>query len=317
MKITGSKGYADSLFGGKGADQIYGNDKADLLSAWESTTDGAKDQVFGGAGDDLISGFAINFSTPSRSDSRGSKVDGGADDDTLIIDGESKSKNTDLSKVHKAMDIVRVEEVIYNFDGATSKQKFTGTNASETIYVGENGSTAIGGNGNDYLFAGIGDDALSGGNGNDFLSAGSGRNTLTGGKGADYFLFYLSENFSYSNITDFEKGVDKIAIIVDTGATTLLDQASSYGDRLRTIDRSIDGAGFLDYDHGRMISRGMFDNDAGQYNSKVVYEQETGSFIRHITLSDGNGGTVEYDVLYAHLNNRPALTSDDFVFLVL
>lgn len=314
MKIIGSKGYADSLFGGKGIDQIYGDNGNDLISAWMEPSQAARDEVHAGAGDDLISGFSFNFSTLSRSASRGASIDGGSGYDMLIVDSASKAKNTNLDKLDKVSDIAKVEEIIYNFSGANSKQKIIGTNTNETIYVGENGSTTDGGRGNDYLFAGSGDDTLIGGAGNDFLSAAGGRNTLTGGQGADYFQFHLTEDYSYSNITDFQKGVDKIALVIDIGGELSPD---AFGDGVRFIDRQMDAMGYLDYDHGRIMDRGLFANNSTYYSGNMIYEQSTGSFLQHLYLDDGNGGTIERYVLLAHLNNKPNLDADDFVFFVL
>ncbi|MGV3550195.1 calcium-binding protein [Rhizobium sp.] len=314
MKIVGSKGYDDSLFGGKGVDLIYGNGGNDLISAWTAIGDGAKDQIFAGAGDDLISGFGVNFSQLSRSASRGAKIDGGADYDMLIIDAVSKSKNTDLAKVHKVLDIDKVEEVIYNFSGATEKQKIVGTNANETIYIGEKGSTADGGKGNDYLFGGSGDDVLIGGAGNDFLSAAGGRNTLTGGKGADYFQFHLTEDYSYSNITDFKPGEDKIALVLDTGGEF---SPKMFGDELRFIDRPMDAMEYLNYDQGRIMDKSLFSADADHFTFSVIYEQSTGSVLQQFRQDDGNGGVIVKEVLLAHLEGEPNLTMDDFVFFVL
>ena len=310
MKIVGSIGYDDSLFGGTGIDKIYGNGGNDLISAWTDVGDAAADQVYAGDGDDLISGFAFDFGVIARSGSRGAKINGGNGYDMLILDGTSSAKVTSLGGVQRVVDIVKVEEIIYNFTTASSKQRFVGTSANDTIYIGEGGSTADGGNGNDYLFAGSGDDVLVGGNGNDFLSAAGGRNTLTGGRGIDYFQFHLTEDYSYSNITDFEAGVDKIALVLDIGGEF---STSTFGDGLRLLERPMDAMGYLDYDHGRILGRQDFSASQGAYDGHVIYERETGSFIYNVLMGDGS----THQVLLAHLENRPDLDVDDFVFMVL
>lgn len=314
MKIVGSEGYADSLFGHATADQIYGDSGNDLISAWSNPGDAAKDKVWAGDGSDLISGFSFNLSGLAQSGSRGAFVDGGSGYDMLILDTQSSSRATELDRLDIVSNIVRVEEIIYNFSGATQKQRFIGTDAGETIYIGEGGSTVDGGNGNDNLFAGSGEDTLVGGAGNDLLSAAGGRNTLTGGKGADYFQFHLTEDYSFSNITDFQKGVDKIALVLDIGGEF---SPRIFGDELRPVDREMDSMGYLDYDHGRIMDRGLFANNANYYAGNMIYEQSTGSFLQRVYIDDGNGGTLEYDVLLAHLENKPNLDASDFVFYVL
>jgi Ca2+-binding RTX toxin-like protein len=314
MKIVGSKGYADSLIGYATADQIYGDSGNDLISAWSNVGEAAKDKVWAGDGNDLISGFSFNLSGLAQSGSRGAFVDGGSGYDMLILDMQSSSRATELDKLDIVSNIVRVEEIIYNFSDATQKQRFVGTDAGETIYIGESGSTVDGGNGNDNLFGGSGEDTLVGGAGNDLLSAAGGRNTLTGGKGADYFQFHLTEDYSYSNITDFQKGVDKIALVLDTGGEF---SSGAFGDGLRPIDREMDAMGYLDYDNGRVMNRALFANNATYYADNMRYEQSTGDFLQHVYIDDGAGGTLEYDVLLAHLENKPNLDASDFVFYVL
>lgn len=313
MKMYGST-YADTLIGGKAKDQIFGDQGNDLISAWEVIGDGAADSVDAGAGNDLISGFSFNFDRLARSESRGASVNGGTGIDDLIVDVGGKAKTVQLGNMHLVFDVKGVEEIIYNFSGATLKQTLVGTTKGETIYGGENGTKILGGKGNDYLFSGTGDDVLDGGDGNDFLSAAGGRNELTGGKGADYFQFHITTDYSYSNITDFEKGVDKIALVLDTGGE--FDPAK-FGDELRLIDRPIDTMQYLDYDHGRIMDRGLFTPDSDYYGSEMVYEQSTGSFLQIFHGQDDQGDPKDFFVLLAHLDGKPVLDANDFVFMVL
>lgn len=312
MKIVGSNGYDDTLIGGTTADRIYGNGGNDLISAWEVVGDAAADVIFAGDGNDLISGFAFDFGVIARSGSRGAKINGGNGYDMLILDSTSTAKVTSLGEIQRVVDIVKVEEIIYNFSEATSKQRFIGTNANDTIYIGDGGSTAEGGNGDDYLFGGGGDDTLTGGNGNDFLSGGGGRNTLTGGRGADYFQFHLTQDYTYSNITDFEKGVDKIALVIDLVEVDFVGE--NFGDRLRGTEREIDSLGYLHYDRGRAMDESLFSKSAQRFEDNMIYERETGSFLQRVYL-ETDDGIVEYQVLLAQIQGKPDLDVDDFVFM--
>ena len=312
MKMTGSN-YADTLIGGKKKDIIIGNDGNDLISAWEDVGDGAADEIEAGAGDDLIGGFSFNLDNVARSKSRGASVEGGSGYDSVIVDVAGNAKTTLLNRIHQVFD-VKAEEIIYNFSGATIKQTITGTNANETIYIGEGGSKALGGKGNDYLIGGQGDDVLSGGDGNDFLFAAGGRNELTGGKGADVFQFHLTEDYAYANITDFQVGVDKIALLIDIGGEFAKDL---FGDELRRTERTMDDMGYINYDDGRIIDRDLFANSQLRFTENMIYEQSTGSFLQRVYLDDGAGGTIEYQVLLAHLEGKPVLSEDDFIFYVL
>ncbi|CAN7428593.1 calcium-binding protein [Rhizobium sp. LjRoot254] len=313
MKMTGST-YNDTLRGGKAKDLIWGNAGNDLISGWEEIGDGAADVIHAGGGNDLISGFSFNFSNPNRSKSRGASIDGDGGDDTLIVDAEGGAKTTELSRMGLVAKVSGVEEIIYNFSEATLQQTLMGTKAGETIYGGENGAKIRGENGNDYLFAGRGDDVLNGGGGNDFLSAAGGRNQLTGGAGADVFQFHLTEDYSYSNITDFQKGIDKIALVLDIGGE--FDPAK-FGDQIRIIDREMDEMGYLNYDNGRIMDRGLFSGNAGFFADEMIYEESTGSFLQ--VFRDGDD--TEYQVLLAHVESegggKPNLDVNDFVFMVL
>ncbi|UVC10372.1 hypothetical protein IHQ71_07140 [Rhizobium sp. TH2] len=310
MKMTGST-YNDTLRGGKAKDLIYGNAGNDLISGWEEIGTGAADEIHAGGGNDLISGFSFNFSNPNRSKSRGASIDGDAGDDKLIVDAEGGAKITELSRLGLVAKVSGVEEIIYNFSEATLKQTLMGTKAGETIYGGENGAKIRGENGNDYLFAGRGDDVLNGGDGADFLSAAGGRNQLTGGAGADVFQFHLTEDYSYSNITDFQKGIDKIALVLDTGGPGFT--LPKFGDQIRIIDREMDEMGYLNYDNGRIMDRGLFSGDADYFADEMIYEQSTGSFLQVFRDDDDN----EYQVLLAHVDGQPNLDVNDFVFMVI
>jgi Ca2+-binding RTX toxin-like protein len=314
MKKFGSN-LSDSLFGTDKADVIYGLDGNDLISAWDSGT-GSADKIYGGKGRDLISGLSLDVDFPAKSASRGAVIDGGAGEDTAIISLHSTAQTTMIVKVKPALTLHHVEDVIYHFDGLNSGQRVVGSDRAETIYLGDNNANGLGMDGNDYLFSGAGDDVLDGGDGNDLLSAGGGHNTLTGGKGADYFHFHLTQDYQYSEITDFKSGVDKIALFLDIDGVEL-EPARSYGDKLQLVNNSVDGLGYIDYDHGRLFDRGTFHTSVDDYFIyNMIYDKSTGSLTQRVYLQ-GDDGIQEYDVLLAHIDGNPSLKPTDFVFDVM
>jgi Ca2+-binding RTX toxin-like protein len=314
MKMFGST-YSDSLFGTDRVDTIRGNDGNDLISAWYTGQVGAADQIYGDDGRDLISGFTFNMDNLGKSPSRGAYIDGGNGKDSAIIHLESSSQTVVIGRLHAALTIKHVEDVIYHFDSLGSKQRVVGTDRSETFYYGESSAHGLGGDGNDYLFSGTGDDTLEGGSGKDLLSAAGGHNVLTGGKGADYFHFQITTDYQYSEITDFQKGVDKIAMTIDNGGAVTPDR--SYGDGLRLLNQSIDALGYLDYDHGRYFDRDDFTKWDALYDGQMIYEQKTGSLLQRIILTDDQGHDKTYNILIAHIDGNPNLTADDFRFMVI
>ena len=83
---------------------------------------------------------------------------------------------------------------------------------------GNQGSdTIIGGQGSDTIRGGKGHDSITGGGGDDVLYSGMGNDTLSGGTGADkFFLKGFDPAFPNAvltpTITDFEQGVDRLAV---------------------------------------------------------------------------------------------------------
>jgi Ca2+-binding RTX toxin-like protein len=98
--------------------------------------------------------------------------------------------------------------------GSSESDTLAGFNGKDTIKAGNGGDKVLGQNGADKLFGESGGDLLNGGKGKDFLDGGTGFNTLTGGKDADTFHFSSQLGVStYSSITDFKQGEDRIELV--------------------------------------------------------------------------------------------------------
>lgn len=314
MKMFGST-YWDSLFGTDQADTIRGNAGGDLISGWY-TGAGAADKVYGEAGNDMMNGFSVNLDSPAKSASRGASIDGGAGQDAAIIQVEASERIVLIARAAAAINVKNVEDMIYHFGSVAANQQIIGSSRSETVYFGESNANGRGMDGNDYLFSGSGDDTLNGGDGSDLLSAAGGHNILTGGQGADYFHFHITEDYQYSAITDFQRGVDKIAMFIDISAATL-GAKRSYGDQLRTLGNPIDNLGYLDYDHGRYFDKSDFYSYDKLYDGQMIYEQKTGSLLQRMILEDAQGEDHEYQILIAHIDGNPNLSADDFKFIIM
>lgn len=154
---------------------LEGNQGADNLFFASGATGHAGGTLYGGGGNDLLSG---SFATD--------QIYGGEGDDAIVGNWESDTSND--------------ADVLY---GGSGRDSLNGGGGNDVIYGGEgnefgsiqtaspttvednllnNGSFA-------GLFGGAGDDHLDGGAGDDLLSGGTGRDTLTGGTGADLFRF--------------------------------------------------------------------------------------------------------------------------------
>lgn len=93
----------------------------------------------------------------------------------------------------------------------------TGTNGNDPLTGNELDNTILGLAGNDLLLGQGGNDTLDGGEGNDRISGGGGFDVLTGSAGNDRFVFDSGARFQkgvlgIDQITDFQKGIDKIEL---------------------------------------------------------------------------------------------------------
>jgi Ca2+-binding RTX toxin-like protein len=91
-------------------------------------------------------------------------------------------------------------------NGLGGHDLLVGGNASDMLYGGSGNDILVGENGNDQLFGGDGRDLLAGGNGSD---------RLEGGAGADIFQF--GQGGGSDIVTDFEVGVDRLAVEAGIG----------------------------------------------------------------------------------------------------
>lgn len=297
MRIIGSN-KSDLLSGTDLSDVIYGNGGRDYIFANGSNilSGTAREQIFGGKGDDFIGGFSLKLDDIRHSPSYASSIDGGDGHDTLFLGISSGSENITLAKAGASLRVQSVETTIYCVD-AVDKQRILGTDRSDTIVVSDAKVRTDADGGNDYIFAKGGNDVINGGAGNDFISAGEGHNIVSGGKGSDYFHFYFEEEVrEYTEITDFQHGVDKFVIQYRNPETADVDYP--YDNENPTFGEAHQ---FVNFDEGREIGRGTFRPDAGFFSRNVVFEQETGSVLL------GNS-------LIAHIDGNAKLTESDFLF---
>jgi Ca2+-binding RTX toxin-like protein len=207
--ITAAAGVAVNLTGNDLDNILVGNGAVNILTggAGNDTLDGAAgaDKLIGGAGDD-------NYLVDNTGDAITELAGGGHDS----VTAKGVASYT-LS--------AEVEDLL--FSGATA---FTGSgNASANSLTGGGGNDVLNGlAGNDTLIGNAGNDKLLGGDGADLLTGGDGNDTLTGGAGADTFV--LASKTGVDTVTDFVKGLDKLALAQSVFAIgngdTVIDNAA-------------------------------------------------------------------------------------------
>jgi Ca2+-binding RTX toxin-like protein len=187
-----------------------------------------------GAGDDTLRIVAMD---PSR----GMVVQGGAGVDTLDLSRITQAVSVDLSQIGTFQNFGRADGQVIgvpgvigylsiggieNLMGTGRADRLTGRETANQLDGGGGNDTLSGLAGNDTLIGLAGADVLSGGEGDDVLRGGKGNDTLTGGAGADDFVFGRRDGTD--RITDFEDGVDDIAIagVTRLGQITFTDVAA-------------------------------------------------------------------------------------------
>jgi hypothetical protein len=346
MKMKGSN-LRDTLVGTPSGDTITALGGNDLIA-----TAGGIDTILAGSGDDMITGFSYKL-TPDKGDtgtdtggdtggdtgniggraSQGSAgasitVDGGAGSHDIILVELSASKGTsEVDDFKKAVTVKNVEEFIYNFATLSAGQEILGSNSSkglETIVVGSGTANINTRGGDDFVYTAEGDDVINTGKGSDFIHAGEGHNTVTSGSGTDYFHFHLTDTYQYTNITDFEAGVDKILITLDVDQINLIRGANyesplpvrGYGDGMQGVGDVLNA--YVSYNHGREFDPDDFTSSDPNmaFDDWAFYEQETGSiFVIHY---EDHSTWIETEVvLVAHVEPGTAIDQSDFSFRMI
>lgn len=337
MKMYGSN-REDTLIGNASNDLIKGLGGDDLIA-----TAGGIDTILAGDGNDMITGFSFKLNSNSnsgpdvpgdpdivihdlsRSAARKSiMVDGGAGShDIMLIELTAAKGAAEVDSFKDAITVKNVEEFIYNFGSVNAGQKILGSNSKqgmETIVVGSGNANIDLRAGNDIVYTAEGDDVIKAGTGSDFIHAGQGHNTVTSGTGTDYFHFHLTGSYQYTNITDFESGVDKVLISIDVEQFNLLHGTDlespppvrNYGDRYQGVGNSLNA--YVSYDHGRHFDADDFNDPLLPFSDWAYYEQSTGSiFVIHYQEDPAD---TQY-VLVAHVDPSTAIDASDFSFRLI
>jgi Ca2+-binding RTX toxin-like protein len=214
----------DTLMGGAGDDTLYGNNGNDLI------TGGAGNEIIsGGAGNDILD-LGANLTAAD-------KIDGGANTDSLKLDGEynlvlgpTTVVNVELIQLAAGHDYALTLDNGTNGAGLTVDATALGAanrlilnGAAETGYA----LTARGGAGDDTIVGGAGADLLQGSAGDDLLVSGANADTLQGGDGDD--VLDLGADFLATDRIDGGADLDTLKLSgnyaagISLSATTLVN----------------------------------------------------------------------------------------------
>ncbi|MEH1943814.1 MAG: calcium-binding protein [Nostoc sp.] len=296
LSISGT-GYDDNLVGNNGNDTF-------------SITNGGKDTIDGGAGNDLL---AVNYYYSK----------GGI---TATFDSTTK-----IGSITAGTDSVTYKNIEQlSISGTGYDDNIVGNDGNDTLNGSNSGNDTLkGGAGDDYLSGSVrGDNILDGGDGNDILVslAGSSNNTLIGGNGDDI----LRADVSFK--TDSSDGND--ILIGGYGNDTL------YGDNTINIANPIDTFAFNNYNEGTdtifnfNTTNGLIQLSADGFggglsigslqtnqftlgtsattsNQRFIYNSATGGL-----FFDQDGSTAGFtEVKFAQLSAGLSLTNNNFVIV--
>lgn len=170
------------------------------------TVNGNVGQIRTGNGDDSITGSGNDESFIVRGGD--DTVDGGGGFDEIRYDRSGYDSGVrvdlDLNGAIGTWDGESFLDRLYNIEHVR------GTHFDDDIRGDANDNRLEGNDGADWLQGRGGNDTLEGGAGNDTLVSTSGDDMLTGDAGADIFAFVIGGDSM--TITDFEAGVDRLAI---------------------------------------------------------------------------------------------------------
>ena len=142
----------DTLVGGSGVNELYGDAGDDLLSGR-----GNKDKLYGDAGDDFLYGY------------------GGAD----LLDGGDG--NDFIYGEDDTGDLAAFAAANPEFGaGVEAKDTILGGKGEDVIVAGGGDDIVNGGDDNDTIYAGVGNDFIQGGKGNDLIFGEQGNDSLWG-----------------------------------------------------------------------------------------------------------------------------------------
>ncbi len=179
---------------GSGNDRLTGNDADNRLAG-----SSGRDTLIGGQGDDTLAGGSGN-----------DNLYGGLelDDGDWVSYAGTYAVRVDLAVTARQSTGGGGRDLLSDIENVT------GSSSDDVLFGTSDANRLIGGNGRDKLVGRGGDDTLSGGNHGDTLDGGAGSDEVTGGGGADTFRFTSLVLGEHDTITDFQQGIDKLALLI-------------------------------------------------------------------------------------------------------
>jgi len=227
-------------------------------------------------------------------------------------------------------------------DGTKAAEKIYGLGGDDIIYGGGGDDRIWGGDGNDYisgeggldtLFGDDGDDTMSGGKGSDHLVGGDGNDILMGDAGKDVIKggAGLDRLFANTGNDVMDGGEDSDIYTVMADAPRITDKDGNETYYIELNDKSPSSAWISDITGEDTIIFNDFTLDQLEFKQEGFdliirvdgYEEETTiSYffagkkyrVEEVQVSDGDGGTAEYDLTDIGDGEFPDYTNGDDIW---
>src|SRR5499426_794869 len=196
------------LFGGAGNDVLTGGSGADLLFGGAGN-----DVLTGGDGDDQVFGQGGNDRMIWNPGDDSDLFEGGDGVDTAEVNGGNASETFTITANGTRVRFDRLDPAPFFLDIGTTENLVLNANGGDDTITAGNGLASLikltidGGAGNDKITGGDGNDTLIGGDGNDLIIGGRGNDTAQLGAGDDTFVWNPGDA---SDVVEGQDGTDTL-----------------------------------------------------------------------------------------------------------
>src|SRR5215218_8191062 len=223
-----------NLFGGAGNDVLTGGSGADMLfgQAGNDTLlgKGGADFLFGGSENDTLTGGDGDDRMIWNPGDDTDLNEGGAGTDTVEVNGGNGAESFAVTANGTRVRFDRLDPAPFSIDVGTSEKLVVNLNGGDDTFTAGNGLAPLIAL---TVDGGTGNDTITGGDGNDLLFGGDGNDTVTGGRGNDTAQLGAGADTFVWNPGDGSDMVEGQA-----GADTMLFNGSNIAE---TFDASANG----------------------------------------------------------------------------
>ena len=201
------------VFGQGGNDTISVDESNGAMPAAQLFGGDGNDTLTGGSGNDLLFGQAGNDRMIWNPGDGSDLMEGGDGIDTAEVNGGNGAEIFTLTANGSRVRFDRVSPAPFSLDIGTTENFVLNMNGGDDVFTAGNGLanlinlTIDGGDGNDTITGGDGNDTLLGGSGNDVITGGRGNDIARLGSGDDTFVWNPGDG---SDTVEGQDGIDTL-----------------------------------------------------------------------------------------------------------